>query len=181
MATSKTYKILELVRKIEEEYGSMCNVPDSDPTYKELRGVVDRLPVSKGKLDYIKHLLSYGFSVSEISSKAAVSQQLVWSICDNYGLEPKRSFHYILCSPNNKVIYVESLLPFVRKFFDAGTFSATSQAGNFLRSRGWDVLNRKTRWSKLPTNVYYHVSYLDKVARKKGRKSYIYQNEERED
>ena len=177
MVTSKYFALLTKLHVIEARYGSIVKAPEGCKLVKEVQDLAGRLPISKAKFDHIKLLLKRGYGVKEIARISGVYERLVRSICDNYGFEPKRQFNYILYSPNGRTIYVENLIVFIRKFFKTKRMKDTSAARYYLTQRGWDVLPKKTIWIYVPKQTYYHVSYLDKVVKKVGNKSYVYKND----
>lgn len=103
-------KALVLIHKLEDQYGSLAQAPDSDPKFKEVHKLVhaedktaDRLP--RNSIDGIVSHIQDGYPRGYIESLYRLSDNEFYNILGEYHLQQKPSFKYVIYKPDGLAIY----------------------------------------------------------------------------
>lgn len=175
MVLTNYEQALILVEKLERRFGSITNVPDSDPKMQEIHRL---LPLDRPSKDIhfrrVRLLNRQGYSVTYIAQvthhrKAAISKYF-----STYNIKSKQAFKYRVKSNSSTVAYYGTSLIHMASLLLHRTFSNTETAKNQLNVHGFSVRTSFYVWYKIPDGAYYTLNYLDHFVVKNGLDSYVY-------
>lgn len=151
----------DLLHELENKFGSIANVPESNPTLIKIRKILKQdknsasLAVSLEK--DIQELLNEGFIVSEIADMLIVSVDTVRRSMRMFNMKPKPRFRYMVKSETNgEVIYGGSFKDF-GKLINARCASFKLQQ-NYLLLEGYHLTKCKpvVLWGELENGQKYY-------------------------
>ena len=159
----KWAQVMNLVRKVEDKYGSIKDTPISDPDFKKLKDLcaithgnhLNTLTrVSAIKQSNILNKISEGYTKTYIRNTYHVSDFTVDQIATAHGVQIIPPFAYILHKDGKKDFYFRSKLKDVSKYFHH-YFANSRQLESYLNKNGWLLICRKTIWGSIPIGAQY--------------------------
>ena len=110
-------KALQKINDLEEKYGDVVHVPESNQELKDIRTLLNGpyvresidLNLPEYVQDEIEDLLIYGYEYHHIASQTHVDYYRVPQVARNRGVKKRRIFHYRLEKENKPHIYASSI------------------------------------------------------------------------
>lgn len=171
---AQAYKHL---RAVEKKYGSIINTPHIDPDYLAIRAIY---PVGNGRGrrtddeidERIEQYIIKGYPASYVSNRVGVSVGRVYRIIRERNLKPKRMFKFRIEDLFGRTYYTDSLIHFVKVFFNAEVPS--KNAKEYLMRRSFNVKQSSFSWHAIPNGSHFLLYYMDHSTTKDGDSSYIF-------
>ena len=177
MEMTNYQKALLIVHDLEDQFGSISKVPESNPKMQEIHKL---LPIGRQSedtnYDRACWLNRQGYSnvyIAQVThhSKAAISKYFA-----TYHIKPKQIFKYLVKSANSTAVYYGTSLTHLASLLLHKTVKDTVTARKQLNMHGFSIKASTYIWHKIPDGAYYTLNYLDKFVIKNGINSYIYPN-----
>ena len=179
MALSKYEKVLKHLHIIEEKYGSIMNVPEKDEHFMAIKRIYPPGSALGGsvrlRLRNAKRLIKFGYPIGHVSCRTGLSDDTLKEFCRENCIEVKKRFKYIVCSPDHKIIYLDSIVDFVAKTFNREKLTI-KQSFRYLEDREWWVKDKITYWGNVPLDVHFQLIHMDKPVKKVNQDSYVFEN-----
>ena len=175
MESTNYEKALVRVHHLEDEYGSVLYVPDSDTELQEIHRLLPFDRPSKG-INY-KHTLwlnRQGYPIAYIAQVTHHSNATIISYFRHHHIKQKQTFKYQVKSNSSTVTYYGTSLIHLASLLLHKTIWDTVTAKRQLTMHGFSIKTRFYIWYKIPDGAYYTLYYLDHFAVKNGLDSYIY-------
>lgn len=110
-------KALQKINDLEDKYGDVVHVPESNQELKDIRTLLNGpyvresidLNLPEDVQDEIEDLLIYGYEYHHIASQTHVDYYRVPQVARNRGIKKRKVFHYRLEKENKPYIYVSSV------------------------------------------------------------------------
>lgn len=158
----KVIEIAELVREIEEEYGSVNNCPDEDKRLIQLHKVVDmptavgvssrKLPIAerRGYIARSRELVKLGYTTTEICNIIGLSKSSVKRFIANVPKPPR--FNHVVKSTRNVNTYFATLNDLTDWRREKKLSFQDLEDGN----HGYEVTHKRPiRWCDVPLGSLY--------------------------
>lgn len=162
MNMTKYQKALLYVHKVESQYGSIIQAPESDPNLIKVRELlaIDRDNVRVFEPDEtdleIKKMLEYGYPAHVIYEKLRVRQPIVQRVKEYYGLAYKPLFKYKLTKdgqPDFYTTYVKGMTR-IAKISNGLNSKAIF---DLIPKLGYEISEVSFYWGDLPDDCTYAV------------------------
>ena len=175
MGSSNYQQALLLIHDLEDEYGSVLYVPDSDPELQEIHRLLPLSRQSKG-INYkrIRWLNRQGYSITYIAQVTHHSKSAISNHLSTYSIKSKQTFKYRVKSNFSTIVYYSTSLIHLASLLLHKTILNTVTAKRQLNMHGFSIKTGFYVWYKIPDGAYYTLYYLDHFAVKNGLNSYIY-------
>lgn len=177
MKLTNYQRALVIIHKLENQFGSITKVPESDPEMQEIHRL---LPIGCQSEDIPYEracwLNRQGYSITYIAqvthhSKAAISKYL-----STYNIKSKQAFKYRIKSSSSTAVYYGTSLIHLASLLLHRSVYNNATAKKYLLRQGFTISEHFYPWFKIPDGAYYTLNYLDHFAVKNGLDSYIYPN-----
>ena len=172
MSTNYEQALL-LIEKLEKRYGSIINVPDSNPELQEIHRLLplDR-PYKDINYQRVHWLYRQGYSIAHIAqvthhSKAAINKYFL-----TYNIKPKRAFKYRVKFNSATVAYYGTSLIYLANLLLHKNIYDAVTAKKRLNAHGFYIRKSSYIWCQIPDGAYYSLSHSNNFAVKSGLDSY---------
>ncbi|MBW7985179.1 hypothetical protein E0701_00140 [Lactobacillus helveticus] len=169
---------LILIIKLEERFGSVTNVPESDPDMQEIHRL---LPLDRTfkdlNYDRVGWLNRQGHSIAYIAQVTHHSKVAISKYFSTYNIKSKQPFKYWVKFNSSTVAYYGTSLIHMASLLLHRTFSNTETAKKQLNKHGFSVRTGSYVWFQISDGAYYTLNYLDHFVVKNGLDSYIYEED----
>ena len=176
MELTNYQRALVKIHKLEDKFGSIINVPDSNPDMQEIHRLLP--PIRCTSTDNYHELARWlnreGYPVAYIARVTHHSISSIGMYFSNYGIKSKKVFKYRVKSNSSTTNYYGTSLRYLAGLLLHTTFNSNITAKRQLTMHGFSIIRGSYIWCKIPDGAYYTLSYLDRFAVKKGLDSYIY-------
>lgn len=173
--TTNYKKALLLIHGLETEYGSIINVPDSDPELQKIHKLLPLSHRSKGiNYERIRWLNRQGYPIAYIAQATHHSRDTINSYLRYHHIKQKQAFKYRVRSNFSTNAYYSTSLIHLASLLLHKTILNTVTAKRQLTMHGFSIKTSFYVWYKIPDGAYYTLYYLDHFAVKNGLDSYIY-------
>lgn len=175
MGSTNYRKALVRIHHLEDEYGSVIYVPDSNPELQEIHRLLPFRRQSKG-INYkrIRWLNRQGYSTAYIAQATHHSKDTINSYFRYHHIKPKQTFKYRVKSNFSTNAYYSASLIHLASLLLHKTILTTVTAKRQLTMHGFSIKTSFYVWYRIPDGAYYTLCYLDHFAVKNGLNSYIY-------
>lgn len=177
MELTNYQRALVIIHKLENQFGSISKVPESNPEMQEIHRL---LPMGRQSenIHYEREcwLNRQGYSIVYIAQVTHHSQATISKYFSTYNIKSKQAFKYRVKSNSSKAIYYGTSLIHLASLLLHRTFGNTAKAQKQLIVHGFSIRTSFYVWFKIPDGAYYTLNYLDHFAVKNGLDSYIYPN-----
>ena len=174
MSTNYQHALL-LIENLEKRFGSIMNVPDSDPELQEIHRL---LPMShqSTNINYerARWLNKQGYPSAYIAQVTHRNQAAILAYFRCHHIKHKQVFKYRVKSSSSTVAYYDTSLIHLASLLLHKTIGDTGTARRQLNMHGFSIRTNFYVWYKIPDGAYYALYYLDQFAVKNGLDSYIY-------
>ena len=169
-------RALVKIHKLEDKFGSIVNVPDSNPDMQEIRRLLPpiRCTSTDPHYEYARCLNREGYSVAYIAKATHKSTSAITMYFSNHSIKSKKIFKYQVKSSSSTAVYYGTSLRHLASILLHATFTSNLKAKRRLNKEGFSIKKSSYVWCKIPDGAYYTLSYLDHFAVKHGLDSYIY-------
>ena len=177
MELTNYQRALAIIHKLEDQFGSITKVPDSDPELQEIHRL---LPMPIGRQSEDIHyeracwLNRKGYSITYIAQVTHHSQAAISKYFSTYNIKSKQAFKYRIKSSSSTAVYYGTSLIHLASLLLHRTFDNTVIAQKQLVVHGFSIRTGFYVWFRIPDGAYYTLNYLDHFAVKNGLDSYIY-------
>ncbi|HCX39613.1 MAG TPA: hypothetical protein DG851_01150 [Lactobacillus acetotolerans] len=175
MGSTNYKKALVRIHHLEDEYGSVIYVPDSDPELQEIHRLLPFRRQSKGiNYDRILWLNRQGYSTAYIAQATHHSKDTINAYFRYHHIKSKQTFKYRVGSNFSTNVYYSASLIHLASLLLHKTILTTATAKRQLTMHGFSIKTGFYVWYRIPDGAYYTLYYLDHFAVKNGLDSYIY-------
>lgn len=175
MGSTNYKKALVKIHHLEDEYGSVLYVPDSDPEMQEIHRLLPFIRQSKGiNYERIRWLNRQGYPIAYIAQATHHSKDTIDSYLRYHHIKQKQTFKYRVKSNSSTIAYYGTSLIHLASLLLHKTIWDTVTAKRQLNMHGFSIKTSFYVWYKIPDGAYYTLYYLDHFAVKNGLDSYIY-------
>ncbi|WP_258364941.1 hypothetical protein [Lactobacillus helveticus] len=178
MKLTNYQRALVIIHKLEDQFGSITKVPDSNPEMQEIHRLLplDRL-YKDVNYERVCWLNRRGYPIAHIAQVTHHSKATISKYFSTYNIKPKRAFKYRVKFNSSKATYYGTSLINLASLLLHKTFGNTATAKRQLNMHGFIVKKSFYVWFKIPDGAYYALNYLDHFAIKNGLDSYIYEED----
>ena len=159
MKLTNYQRALVIIHKLENQFGSITKVPESDPEMQEIHRL---LPMGR------QYSITYIAQVTH-HSPAAINKYF-----STYNIKSKQAFKYRVKSNSSTGVYYGTSLIHLASLLLHRTFRNTDKAQKQLIVHGFSIRTSFYVWFKIPDGAYYTLNYLNHFVVKNGLDSYIY-------
>lgn len=169
-------RALSIIHKLEDQFGSIINVPDSDPEIQEIHRLLSPIRCTSTDTYYerVRWLNRQGYSTAYIAKATHRSIPTIRMYFSNYGIKSKKIFKYQVKSNSSTAVYYGTSIRYLASLLLHATFTSNLKAKRRLNKQGFSIQTGSYVWCKIPDGAYYTLNYLDHFAVKNGLDSYIY-------
>lgn len=165
---------LLLIRELEEEYGSIAKVPETDSKMKQVHQL---LPIGRRsedkKYDHAIQLNYEGYSNAHIAQVTHHSKATIISYFKKHNIKQKQTFYYKVVAPDHlTTYYADSLNHLYKIIFNKRTTNSTYTKIHFLK-KGYAIRTKKIIWIDIPNGSYYCIRNSSNLYIKNGIDSYM--------
>lgn len=176
MELTNFQRALVLIHKLEDQFGSIINVPESHPEMQKIRRLLPpiRCTSTDTHYEYARWLNREGYSVAYIAKETHKSTSAITMYFSNHSIKSKKVFKYQVKSSFSTAVYYGTSLRHLASLLLHATFTSNLKAKRRLNKQGFSIETGSYVWGKIPDGAYYTLNYLDHFAVKHGLDSYIY-------
>lgn len=175
MKLTNYQRALVIIHKLENQFGSITKVPESNPEMQEIHRL---LPIGRQSEDihYERacRLNRQGYSITYIAQVTHHNQAAICKYFSTYNIKSKQAFKYRIKSSSSAGVYYGTSLIHLASLLLHRTFGNTVIAQKQLIVHGFSIRTNFYVWFRIPDGAYYTLNYLDHFAVKNGLDSYIY-------
>ena len=175
MKLTNYQRALVIIHKLENQFGSITKVPESDPEMQEIHRL---LPMERQSEDIHYEracwLNRQGYSITYIAQVTHHSPAAINKYFSTYNIKSKQAFKYRVKSNFSAAVYYGTSLIHLASLLLHKTIKDTVTAKRQLNMHGFSIRTSFYVWFKIPDSAYYTLNYLDHFAVKNGLDSYIY-------
>lgn len=165
---------LLLIHDLEEEFGSISKVPESDPKMKQVHQLLPIGRQSEDKKYARTEELNYlGYSNAYIAQVTHHSKTMITSYFKKHGIKPKQIFYYKVVAPDHSTTYYADTLIHLYKIIFNKKITNNTYAKIHLLKQGYTVRTGKFIWMNVLDNSYYCVKNSSNLYIKSGLDSYM--------
>lgn len=175
MELTNYQRALVIIHKLENQFGSISKVPESDPEMQEIHRL---LPMGRQSVEtdfeLAERLSHLGYSNSYIARNIHCNLSTLLDYFKKHLIKHKQTFHYKVVAPNQSTVYyVDSLLHFYKVVFYK-TAGSSKDVELQLHRQGYATKCSNFVWSKVPNGAFYLTRGTNYLHTKDGIDSYIY-------
>lgn len=174
MELTNYQRALVIIHKLENQFGSISKIPESNPEMQEIHRLLPIGHQSEDKKYARTEELNYlGYSNAHIAQVTHHSKSTITSYFKEHGIKPKQIFYYKVVAPDHATTYYADTLIHLYKIIFKKRIANNTYAKIHLLKQGYAVRTSEFIWMNVMDNSYYCVKNSSNLYIKNGLDSYM--------
>lgn len=174
MELTNYQRALVIIHKLEDRFGSISKVPESNPKMQEIHRLLPMGRQSEDKNYARTEELNYlGYSNAHIAQVTHHGQATINYYFEKHSIKPKQIFYYKVVAPDHSTTYYADTLIHLYKIIFKKKIANNNYAKIHFLKQGYAVRTGKIIWMNVMDNSYYCVKNSSNLYIKNGLDSYM--------